>query len=431
MSSISGSADKKMQSHCRIIDYIDQHYPAVSDLLRATCVDIYLNPSSDGKTFLVPDKNELSKIDKLAYSSNVEDAKQAEKLLQSCIMRVGIKNASDWKSVPNSNYPSMEISAVSNGKSIKFSNGATAVLDEKFVDRSHKTNLAVWILTGEIPQSDKPADLKKSKKSKKGGYDYKNDTSDRVKIMVALENKYQQGNINVFTESLKSLLNFLCENHKEVLTKVIPVISCDDISLYFLIEPFSKDNFLIDNSIINSWVEYNKNANKQLQSIDSIIEAAKQYCECACCKKTQDVINEVDSIRKKLICSDPKNHISLIDKYYKELINENKIGKINDVYPKELIVYFQNKDKEFKKHMDEIRYVAHEIFRKCEWSEINYFLDKASDTIRDNSTLVLKDPRNYIQPNEKYAEILRFINSSALYNIVTPKSNVIGGYKKM
>jgi len=444
--------------HCRIIDYVEIANKELATIIKGVCADGSLGSlkGKPGITFLMPvDKNFLKKLHDLAYSANVDDVDKANELINNLIVRDILRTPGDWMThrddIPNSLFPSQKLDVDSvSGETVVFKSGAKAVVDKGFKDGSHRKNLAVWKLTGEIPVTDdKPSEGKyiklARKNGKSGGYTPSTVESQslRFKIMQQVESEYYAAACNrangswwsaeshpssVYNRYVASLIDWMLANgHADLVRDVIvPQLSFDIIDFYAIFEPHrGSGNYLLSDSIINGWYG-SKHAGvvskEQLQQLlnaksDAIVYSNRK-CIIACTKKLQAEFEACANSNKMRACAEQ------VAKYYDILDAENRIGDALKVFPQPLADFYRE-NPGLKQTQDELRYVSIGMTHKFEQSCNTGLFHELSNLIGEclhahnkaermanlqllNSTAL----RFHVAPQDRVRDIKAFVKSA-------------------
>lgn len=444
----------KFKTYCRIIDYLDEYESELAELLRGTCTDIALNTGKGkpGVTFLIPqDKALVDKIRNLAYSDKVADANKAADMLNAMIFRDVYKTASDWdkkkSNIPNSLFPSQHVDIKSaSGKEVTFASGAKAVLDEKFQDASRRGNLAVWkLVSGEIPvTTDKPAKRDMPMKGKMGAYEVSNAESQalRWKIAVYVENLYMmqeiQRRVNNSTAHTCAFLEYSCSlllhihsvDKNQIAQKLLPMIACDKLDFYFLLEPHkTSGNYLISDSLIADWW-----TNPQVS--EAACARCKQLIEqllmsggtAAVYSRRPELMEAIHKIRKQVTEETDargRDCVSFVTKVYQRLALENCIGDVTDVYPADLAAVYAA-EPGLKMLQDEIRYTASVAFLDLESQPVfdPARMSEIVNMIGDSMHVVLNAVKlkYMIQPGDHVRVVKEFIWSTCFLHMPMTKA---------
>lgn len=392
---------KQFNAHCRIYDYVEKVDPELAKILYHTCANFALNnlKGKPGVTFLMPqDKAFVAKLSEKAYSMNGEEVQEAANMLNALVIRDVFKTPAAWLAhkddIPNSltTPQHVEIKEITKEGVVIFKSGAEAILDKNFTDSSRNQNLAVWILTkGTIPvTTDKPATLKyaKAQKGKSGGKSggYTPSTNMRsglrYQIALAVENAYAMTLLsndqhlfggpktNIFIDAVLRLIGYLKDERYVtngmhiLLSKVIPLISCDYIDFYILLEPHKQSgDFLLDDSIISGWWQNRFNVSPAtLEDINQMLQST--MIPAACYVDRAGLVKSIAQCRSKV--NNYSGQIrNIIDKAiqpsYEVLESENRIGNISNVYPEELAAYYRS-NPGLKMMHDELRFVTFHKF---------------------------------------------------------------------
>lgn len=446
----------KMKVHCSILPYVAKINPTLHEIIVGTCTDRSINGAKNktGTTFIMPDNKELlNKIEKLALSSNADDVYQAADIINAHVIRIPLRNATDWNTrkdnIPNSIYPSQRVEIEkATGDEVHFKGGAVAKLDRDFIQMLAKSEadeprraLVVYRLTkGELPVTkDKPAAPIKPAKS--GGYAIEepvNAQSSRFKIAITVENDYLLNRLqkltdptsnsnDVYADYTYGLISHMLgdqKHHSDLIEKVIPLISCSALDFYLLVEPHRKETrVLLDDSVIDSWWTSGKRKfNGSLSDLKTKLYALVQGRPEACYSNPSRVQECIDELRQSI--SVDKKVADHVSKLYNEFISSNSIGECKDVLPAGLIDYYRA-NPGLKLVQDEARYIGHLAFDRLErrsFSRADYeqILNTIGDYLVEKGRNKLMNPLHFkvwIQPEQQLNEADIFINSTAFLYI--------------
>lgn len=466
----------KASISCSINNYLEDSYPEIYEFLRLSCANVTNLSHKNGITFLVPvEKKTVDKLKKSLESDNMDEFTQACNMLNAMIIYDVMNDTSDWNSkkddIPNALRQHVEIDSVTT-KLVKFKNGATAVLDEKFKPRvsdpERGPRLRVWLLTGEIPvTTDKPATFKYRLKKgelppKKGGYSPSNEQmlSVRWSIAIAVENIYmfekeqnpgptmtQKGHSfgfganstdnmkpshlrggykNAYLDYTMSLVDFISTRYNKLLFDVVlPNIAFQVADFYILLEPHkTSGKFLIDDDIIEEWWSnmgsFNTAATIKKVSV-WLSNPPQEYKRFAVYSNRLGIIGAVDEIRTNWRVN-PKNIVPTVQGIYNTLVTANRIGNISNIYPAPLIEYYSS-NPIMKLIQDEMRYVVylmmetmnHQLgFSRADFANIITTIASYTYGASDKSLKLFNATTiaNSIDPIEKVSEINIFAHST-------------------
>jgi hypothetical protein len=431
--------------------YVAKVNPTLHEIIVGTCTDrsIIGSKNKTGTTFIMPDNKELlAKIEKLAMSSNADDVQQAADIINSHVIRIPLRNATDWNTrkdnIPNSIYPSQRVEIEkATGDEVHFKSGAVAKLDKDFIQMMSKAEadaprraLVVYRLTkGELPVTkDKPAAPIKSTKS--GSYELTDPVSaqnNRFKVAITVENDYLLKRLmnltdssvvcDTYAEYTYGLVQHMLSDskyHSDLVEKVVPLISCSALDFYLLVEPHRKETrMLLDDSVIDAWWSSGKRKfSGSLSDLKSKLYALVQGRPEACYSKPHEVQEAIDDLRQSI--SVDKKVADHVTKLYDEFISTNAIGDVKDVLPAGLIDYYRA-NPGLKLVQDEARYIGHLAFDRLEkrsFSRGDYeqILNTIGDYLVERGRNKLMNPLHFkvwIQPDQQLNEADIFINSTA------------------
>lgn len=458
---------KSFGTYCSILDYLDAKHPEFAQIIHGLCIRGALTSlhGKNGITLLMPmDKDYVAEIEKLAYSSSIADAEKATNMVLALIVRDVFKTPAEWKSKEAANaLKASQVIAVGavSGAEVSFGSGAKATLDKGFVGR--KDNLAVWNLTGRIPvTTDKPASArpaggKPAAAKRVGGYIPIEDQwqNERFKICKAVEMAYAvrrnehcklvcRGQrsmddarwVDPFVEHSMSLLHFIAniKHDKALFDKVLPLLGCDKMDFYFLIQPFATENFLIPDEIINEWYAQHHSMSFVLSCMHVQINAALAEHTHSGDKTVVfgDRIGFVQgsmTIRSRIINNAEAAARKICEEIKSVYINLDNTNEINGTqfWPEATFEYYQ-KSKGLKMIHDELRYVMHGAFCQLETSRPfdsgrcnelfniigDYLIDTDGYLLHERAKLLnTKSIQYLIAPTEKVEDIKIFVLSTA------------------
>jgi hypothetical protein len=386
-------AGKQLKTYCRILDYVEAADPEMAEIIHASCVESSLTnmKNKPGITFLIPqDKALRTKLSNLIYSDKIEESTKVCDILNAHIIRDVFKSPAEWKSreVANSIYPPQIVEVESaSAKEIVFKSGAKAVLDPNFKDSSQRQNLAVWLLTGELPVTkDKPAQKHNKPRAKTGGYDpgRLQTQSERFKIGLAVENAYalcrlQCDSLNtkqhrdVYLEHSMSLINYIMNVRNDTALmheKVLPLISLDKLDFYLLVEPHNATgSYLLDDNLIHEWWFDRQNHPCDCGAVLTRIEQLLASGTGALVYTNRALIAEkIADLRQQFneqIDARPRSAVEEIAKIYEEFEDNNSINGTGPILPAELARYYSN-NKGLKMMQDELRFITYGMFKRLE-----------------------------------------------------------------
>lgn len=460
---------KSFGTYCSILDYLDAKHPEFAQIIHGLCIRGALTSlhGKNGITLLMPmDKDYLAEIEKLAYSSSIADAEKATNMVLALIVRDVFKTPAEWKSkeAPNALKVSqaLVIKSVS-GAEVLFESGAKATIDKNFVGR--KDNLAVWNLTGRIPvTTDKPASArslgaKPAGAKRVGGYVPLDDQwkNERFKICKAVEMAYAirrnehcrlvcrgQRTVNdarwidPFVEHSMSLLHYIAniKKDKDLFDKILPLIGCDKMDFYFLIQPHATENFLVPDGLIIEWYDQHHSMPFVIASMQAQINAALSEHTYRDDKSVvfsdragfvrgtmtvrNRILNNAESAARK-ICND-------IAGVYKQLETNNTVDNQPKPFWPDATWNFYKQSPGLKMIHDELRYVMYGAFCQLEagrpfdsgrCNELfniigDYLIDPSRADHYVNAKLLNRNSITcLIAPTEKVEDIKIFIMSTA------------------
>jgi hypothetical protein len=298
----------------------------------------------------------------------------------------------------------VEIEKVDGGK-VHFKNGAIAEKDTRF--KCTRDKFQVWKLTGELPLKTKDAprrDFKKSdRKPIKGSYENTLNFEAmklRNKIMITIENIYLSHEFQRRSSGIKcpdvyflyevSLLCFLAEKEDALFDKAMWMMSLDKTDLYFLLQPHSVSDYLLEQSTVEEWWAKCQDYTQ--------IDAVK------CCKCIRKWLNDTKEKRKKLIAEHEKALKSVQE-------SPNIAADLTGLYNK-----FYSAEMPQKMVQDEARFIACDLFTRFEADHVlddarfHFIVNYLGDLLQSNKNVLINDAnlKMSIRPIEKIEAIKSF-----------------------
>lgn len=477
------SAGRKQLSHCNLLDYIEENDPDLHAAVRNCCAGyLFSLKGKAGITFLMPEKkNPVHKEIVDGSYGDIDEKTAATDKLSALVIYDKLETLEDIKAkaddLPNALRKKVEIDlAKSSANDVKLKSGGVIKPDKNFKDASRRRVQSVFVLSGAgVPVDGPDAEFKyvktrngqnpRRKKQEKveGGEDEEEERRAskgeveaerqlRMTITTNVENAYiavaasgemgrweipakaiggarqpaklDMAKRNPYLESTMSLINYIlmtCSDEtveKVLVGRVLPLISYENIDFYLLVEPHnSSGNYLIPTDIIRGWYDSQPSVNvkKVFSQIDELMDKRKG---AALYEKRFAVWEAVDDEREGI--EKNRRSVSHIRGVYKRLVDSNKVGKIENVLPKELHNFYKSQP-DRKLLEDELRYYAARVFatldrqfnRDAYNSLINNIanLTSSSSSAQDLRVLNENALRYGIDPKEKLEEIASFVNS--------------------
>ncbi len=432
---------KQFKTWCRIIDFLAAEYPEIHDLVKGVCVDSSLmaRKGKPGVTLIIPTGDALATIKKLAFSEKPADANTAADMLNAMIFRDVYRSGADWSAkkanIPNALFPSQHVAVTSaSGSEVTFASGAKAVVDEKFRDSSRNTNLAVWKLTaGTIPvTTDKPAKLEKMGKkmgAKVGSYDVSNAESQalRWKIAVYVENLYamqqsQSGSapggasVCVFYEYTCSLVMYLNGvAPAELKNKVLPVLGCDKIDFYYILEPHRvSGEYLVSDEHVAAWWQRPRLGAAVCEECQRLCDQTTGAAIYSAKDRVRNAVRRTRESVSEQIAASGRKAVDVVEAAYAKLVGENVIGDVSDVFPGDALAFYQA-EPGLKMAQDELRFVSCLKFAELERKWDAGAFEELVNMIGESQHVILNKAKlqYMIGPSDQVAAINSFVWSTA------------------
>lgn len=236
------------ERYCKITTYLQFNAPLLNEVIQNLCMFGMFNPRGQkGATYLVFDKKTQVAVDKMVGI----DTHKAKSMIEACLLPVYLESIESFRDqqddIPNMLGNKLPIKEVSSS-SVTLSNGSKITKDSKFKRLYPNSNIAVYLIDGEVPTSGEKSDVFGKKNGNRanqgfsGGYSGGHDGSlssgqyargrsayDWV-FMVAdakktamLKAEHRVGGIDQLTHLSTSLINFLLKggaSNEAALTKL-------------------------------------------------------------------------------------------------------------------------------------------------------------------------------------------------------------------
>lgn len=438
----------KFQTFCKIVDYIDQKSPRLSNIVNHTCLDRVL--SSKSVTFLMPDestkegKEFVDEVEKLVMSDDSTKVEQGVDMLNALILRGAFLSTDDFDkskdNIPNSLYPYQHVSIDSTDRSKKtvtFKNGATATPATDFKvqtspDRPQK--IMVWKLKGRIPVTkDQPAKFDKKKKpAKKGSYQVTDDDmtqrKERLQLAAKVEKMYimmLQMARTVETEfrspiraAAACLLDFLHREHNDIFEKAMPLMCECELDFYILVQPdacLSEDEYLVPTSVLRDWPVCEKTFTHSLDIYNQYKSAAPDVSGII-----KETLNKIQA--------NPRGACDEITNLYNQLESTGSVNGVPIITNKATIEYL-SQNRGLKLIYDELWFIVSAKFCPeklktiadvdCILNIITECTYAGDEEHRRKSNVIIKKSSNKynIAPHEIVEIAAKFVNSCCFLHV--------------
>lgn len=451
MASKSKSTDKKMVKYCNIMTFLDDHDSDLGSAINKLCLTRSLQPRQSGITFLYPAEKSYHKdILEKAYSESPEHAVE---MIKSLIIPVALLTAQDFKknSIGSLNGVGYTVkSAGSDGVVLEGSNGdVTLKLNSSFKYLNKKSagddSIAVWdVVSGRLPLTGAEYKRASTKKTGKGDKVYEGgaiSASQRAILAAKVENKFRmccirQGDktYDPYLAKTVGLLDYLNKNHKDLLTKLIPIVDYSPIvTFYLLVEPYKlKPPYLIPDEVLfgehgwNCVVPFGDLSLLWQTILNGFFGAgtAKVFSDRA------SVAQQIDLARQSLI-DDQKGigTVSNVIGKYSSFMSSNSISGLSPILPDGTTALLSASKKLWQ---DEFRYILYSSFQAVKTGmrgDKEGAFDKVLEFVQiycpgndydKERRITNPNSFNVPSPNGIYNELMCFINSTDFMYLSLP-----------
>jgi len=387
-------ATRKSRSYTRIIDYIEDIYPGLYEVLHSLNVENLLmsNSSRPGVTFLLPtDLAFVQQLREWTDSGEEQYMEQAVMHIRACIVYESLSSVSTWKHLEeavNSLRQNLDVDQRSASTTeIRFKctgkdgaaakDGVSAVVDGDFRDVCRKENLHIWLLRGKIPVDLKDAKSKPAKRTKGSGVVQKPVAPPRESIRFALSAEieatyayrrlHEPGSCE-YRDFVVGFLAFLLQHRERKMAnetlyeRVLPVLSRQWPSDFYLVfeTMIERDDYLIQEAILEEYAGWRRRRPKvdfaaTLAAIDKMYSAYSGKTEYPAIYSNRiALLNAVDDIRRDLL---DRSYVDMVVKcadVYTKAIDDNTLGDVKNILPGAILELYR-KSPGRKLWEDEIR----------------------------------------------------------------------------
>ncbi|AAA65323.1 pCP530R [African swine fever virus] len=459
-----------MKQFCKISVWLQQHDPDLLEIINNLCMLGNLSAAKykHGVTFIYPKQAKIrDEIKKHAYSN---DPSQAIKTLESLILPFYIPTPAEFTGeIGSYTGVKLEVEKTEANKVI-LKNGEAVLVPaadfKPFPDR----RLAVWIMeSGSMPLEGPPYKRKKEG----GGNDppvpkHISPYTPRTRIAIEVEKAFDDcmrqnwcSVNNPYLAKSVSLLSFLSLNHPTEFIKVLPLIDFDPlVTFYLLLEPYKThgDDFLIPETILfgptgwngtdlyqSAMLEFKKFFTQiTRQTFMDIADSATKEVDVPICYSDPETVHSyTNHVRTEILHHNAVNKVTtpnLVVQAYNELEQTNTIRHYGPIFPESTI----NALRFWKKlWQDEQRFVIHGLHRTL-MDQPTYETSEFAEIVRNLrfsrpgnnyiNELNITSPAMYgdkhttgdIAPNDRFAMLVAFINSTDFLYTAIPEEKVGG-----
>lgn len=369
---------KTLHVFCNILQYIKSTEPALANVIDDLCLGAALKPRGGrGVTFLMPPKNSIETLEKLASSESVDDHDKAVNLLKAHILTDEFKTASDFaddnKSVVNKLGYVVEVDV----KGSKVSIGSSLLTPDSKFKSSANNNLAVWRIAGVPPVEGSKfsaAEHGKKRREKKGGMECFTKGGIRKGLADKLKREYLQAFNPDYKDSTKydpyasvivNIAHYLHHRYTKdgnqsnlhllhgMLLRLHPL----PVATFFdWFEPYTNrsensNDFFIPTDVLYDW--WNNAASQVVVSYDLYENLAHKLLPSDMTSSSNDVHNKLSEVKTKLLGYNVTDIASRLGVAYQKLSENGTIGGTAQVVPKGLSQYCAHFTPEYLQFSDE------------------------------------------------------------------------------
>ena len=334
-----------------IREYLYSAYPTLYSVIQQVDTDEVFFESKKvkqhGMTFVIPDNTVCNKINELLHTDDDNANDNILKILSIHLIVKNYDSASQWETQYENSI----------GRCVKVINATTRTIKlENNVQISlvyKSKNFSIYQAHGgtlPVGERIKLADKNVQTKPKK----IISSNSVRIQLykdVLNSRNVYESANLYS-----NSIVEYISSAYPDVFTAILPLLDyCAITNFIILFEPSKKSNYFIDNVVINSWWNENKDTLSDTTNTfiyDNIVGLLSDDRDHILAIK-----QELDELREEIIdCNIVSDVINGIKEAYENMITNNKIGKLSNVLPTETITYLNTHNGSvLKLAQDEIR----------------------------------------------------------------------------
>ena len=333
---------KKVRKHCSIINYLRQNHEDIYELVQDLCLTKMFVPQRDqGVTFLLPGKEALAEIKKLAYSDTPENAVVE---LNKLVLRTYVSTLSDFTNADlvTYNWLSLKVDDKSNAKNnanvVMLPGGAKVTANKDFETRKDRSgNMAIYNIDKLYDSTGLQPREKKLPPMKKGGADLNDNGTGAPLSRFALFEKILKdhcthcNNRDVAMEMLVSMYDWAVKNNQELAKLIKSQCSYDTLaSLAVILQPYKADPTYIQTDVLNKMISGIMGDGDFRTSIHyTLIEnCAEKYKNLAGSTEYNQLIKEINETKNEQAS---------------EMAKPTAVNVLKDAYNK--LVTFTNSDK--------------------------------------------------------------------------------------
>lgn len=346
----------------RLMDYLEWRWPRVADLFRATCAEYALVPRGvNGITLLIPSDDIIDIVEEKARGYE-EEYNIAYDLLTRLVLRDYFPTAAEFyaksEDIPNSQKvpQRVKLAPIRAGNMVNFDNGATAIPDPDF--HAGTKNLAVWILTGEIPSGTGDASGKfNAKRAKsKDAPAQSQGSNDMVMRWIksveaaALTASDRRSFLMTYRKPVGHFLGWLNKYHSDYYYAIVPLLNHTCFDFYLL---FAEG--IVPASTVYLWLQ---SPDRQKFTAGNLDAGGAAAPPCAFYNSKPALIRAIAQLRADICRQPSRDIVENIKGMIMKLAMENKVANCDNVLP--AITHRYYADYPFKAIIHhELRYISY------------------------------------------------------------------------
>lgn len=336
----------------RLMDYLEWRYPRLADLFRATCAEYALVPRGvNGLTLLIPGDDIIDLIEEKARGYE-DEYNVAYDMLTRLVLRDYFPTAAEFyakaEDIPNSQKTPQRVrlGPLRAGNMVHFDNGASATPDADF--HAGSKNLAVWILSGEIPLGSGDAagkfNAKRARKGSAGPAPTQGAEECRRWVRsieaAAMTTSDRRGFLFTYRKPCGHFLGWLAKYHSDYYYAIVPLLNhtCFDFYLLFTEE-------IVPMSIVYLWLQSADRQKFNSGNLDAIGGAntvgGSTPPNCAFYSAKSALIRAIAQVRTDVCRQPDRNLVGNLTAPIMRLAMENKVGNMDNVLPEITARYYR------------------------------------------------------------------------------------------
>lgn len=452
----------QMAKYCQIFQFIEELDAEFAGAIKNLCMIAALSPGpgSAGVTFLYPKDDEFrAEIVAKTYS---KDADEAVKMVDALIVPDFLGTAEDWtrKPVGSAGHVLYKVKSAS-AKSVVLEGEKGDVKLEPNHDfkvlTKREGRISVWnIVSGRPPTTGEGYKRPhRAREKKMGGSPSKTVMGGagphwRARCAMNVQERYieemrkdRATTCDPYLKKMVGLLQYLQREHPATFAAIQPLLDWSPVvSFYILLEPYkSKGDFMIPDGVLTGPTGWNgadgfgNLVTEYKTAINSIENKEGPYVS----RDVRSIVSQTDKLRVQILGS----HAELANKkrtpkqlvdVYSALISANKIGGLSPILPDATLRLLPGDKKLWQ---DELRFVLYnalqqvrDYFDEHDLRAVlrNMCIDRPGDNYTKESCLASAQEKfeTDVSPNEAFAFVVKFINSTNFLYVPVPETKVGG-----